>query len=157
MSPLLLIAVIFAGFWLIKVLATADREKRGKALRLLTSVVIVTVAVLLSLRLRQYWVALLSFAWLAVERRLFAAAARGLFGGGAAAGGGASPSEAAPSVSERRMSRAEALSVLGLEEGASKEAVITAYRNLMKRVHPDAGGSGYLAAKLNQAKDVLTS
>jgi hypothetical protein len=155
MSPLLLIVVIFAGFWLVKVLATADREKRGKVLRVFTSVVIVTVAVLLSLRLRQYWVALLSFAWLAVERRLFAAAARGVFGRGAPGGGAAS--EAPPWAPGRRMSRAEALSVLGLDEGASKEAIITAYRNLMKRVHPDAGGSGYLAAKLNQAKDVLTS
>jgi hypothetical protein len=154
MHPVLIVFVLAAGLWLIKVLATEDRERRGKVLRVLTSVVIVTIAVLLSLRLRQYWVALLSFVWLLVERRLFAAMASAAAG---AVGAGGSGARDAASVSGRRMSRAEALSVLGLEEGASKEAILDAYKTLMKRVHPDTGGSGYLAAKLNQAKDVLTS
>jgi hypothetical protein len=123
-------------------------------LRVFTSAVIVGVAILLSLRLRQYWVALLSFAWLALEKRVFGAVARGVFGGAPEPG---EPAAAAASVSERHMSRAEALAVLGLEEGASKEAILDAYKTLMKRVHPDKGGTGYLAAKLNQAKDVLTS
>lgn len=153
MHPLLIVFVLSAGLWLIKVLATEDRVKRGKSLRLFTSVVIVAIAVLLSLRLRQYWVALLSFAWLLIERRVFAALAAGAHG---ASPGGYGTADAPP-ASGRRMSRAEALSVLGLEEGASEEAILDAYKNLMKRVHPDKGGSGYLAAKLNQAKDVLTS
>jgi hypothetical protein len=56
------------------------------------------------------------------------------------------------------MSRAEALEVLGVEEGASREAILVAYRNLIRKVHPDSpGGSNYLASKLNQAKDVLLS
>jgi hypothetical protein len=154
MHPILIIFLLAAGLWLIKVLATSDPERRGKALRVFTSVVIVTIAILLSLRLRQYWVALLSFVWLLVERRLFAAVARGAAG---AVGSGASEARGRAPVSGRRMSRAEAFSVLGLEEGASEEAILDAYKNLMKRVHPDKGGSGYLAAKLNQAKDVLTS
>ena len=55
-----------------------------------------------------------------------------------------------------RMTRAEALEVLGLKEGASKDEVRAAYKNLIRKVHPDApGGSGYLASKLNQAKQVL--
>jgi curved DNA-binding protein CbpA len=54
------------------------------------------------------------------------------------------------------MTRAEALEVLGLKEGASKDEVRAAYKNLIRKVHPDApGGSGYLASKLNQAKQVL--
>jgi DnaJ homolog subfamily C member 19 len=54
------------------------------------------------------------------------------------------------------MSRAEALEVLGVPEGASEQQVVKAYRLLMTRVHPDSpGGSTYLASKLNQAKDVL--
>jgi hypothetical protein len=151
MHPLLIILVVVLGLGLIKVLADRDRARRGRVLRGLTAVVIVTVAVLLSLRMRQYWIALLSFAWLLVERRLFDAVAARM--GGAKAAGSGEPS-VAPG---RRMSRAEALSVLGLEEGASEEAIQAAYRELMKRVHPDRGGSDYLAAKLNQAKDVLTS
>jgi hypothetical protein len=53
------------------------------------------------------------------------------------------------------MNRAEALAVLGLSEDASREAIITAHRSLMQKLHPDRGGNDYLAAKLNQAKDSL--
>ncbi len=53
------------------------------------------------------------------------------------------------------MTREEALSVLGLAAGASPEAVREAHRRLMARVHPDHGGSTWLAAKLNQARDLL--
>jgi hypothetical protein len=55
-----------------------------------------------------------------------------------------------------RMTRAEAFEVLGLKEGATKQEVQAAYKALIRKVHPDApGGSGYLAAKLNQAKQTL--
>jgi hypothetical protein len=55
-----------------------------------------------------------------------------------------------------RMTRAEALEVLGLTEGASRDEVLAAYKALIRKVHPDTpGGSGYLASKLNQAKQTL--
>jgi hypothetical protein len=53
------------------------------------------------------------------------------------------------------MSRKEALEVLGLAEGASAADIIRAHRTLMKKFHPDHGGSTALAARVNQAKDVL--
>jgi hypothetical protein len=68
--------------------------------------------------------------------------------------------EADQSDSHRRqrggaMSRREALEVLGLAEGASAADIIRAHRTLMKKFHPDHGGSTTLAARVNQAKDVL--
>ena len=53
------------------------------------------------------------------------------------------------------MARAEALKVLGLEEDASNEAIRVAHRRLILQTHPDKGGTSYLAAKINEAKDVL--
>lgn len=53
------------------------------------------------------------------------------------------------------MSREQALEILGLQAGASEADIIQAHRQLMARVHPDKGGSNYLAAQINLAKQTL--
>jgi DnaJ domain len=53
------------------------------------------------------------------------------------------------------MTREEAYAVLGLKVGASPDDVKAAHKRLLKDFHPDKGGSDYLAAKINLAKDVL--
>ncbi len=53
------------------------------------------------------------------------------------------------------MTRREALAVLGLESDPTRQQVIDAHRRLMARIHPDKGGSTYLAQQLNEAKRVL--
>lgn len=53
------------------------------------------------------------------------------------------------------MSRQEAYQILGVEPGASQQEIYQAWRRLIKGVHPDHGGSAFLTAKINAAKDVL--
>ena len=53
------------------------------------------------------------------------------------------------------MTRSDAYAILGLEEGASREQIIAAHSRLIQRLHPDRGGSTFLAGKINQARDLL--
>ena len=53
------------------------------------------------------------------------------------------------------MTREEAHRILDLQEGATAEEIKKAHKNLVRKVHPDQGGSDYLAQQVNQARDIL--
>ena len=65
------------------------------------------------------------------------------------------PGPRRPAPGRGTMSREEAYAVLGLQPGADAEAVRAAHLRLMRKAHPDSGGSDWLASRINQARDVL--
>ena len=69
----------------------------------------------------------------------------------------ASGAHSSPRTATSTMSEREARQVLGLDEAASDEDIVATHRRLMQKMHPDRGGSDYLASKINQAKNRLLS
>ncbi len=95
-----------------------------------------------SLRLLETWLDRERPGW----RETWGAGAQG--GDAAGDGGGASPDEGP-------MTPAMAREILGVDENATEEEIRAAHRRLMKAVHPDHGGSDWLARRINEARDVL--
>lgn len=60
-----------------------------------------------------------------------------------------------PPPADTAMTRAQAYEVLGLPPGATPDEIREAHRRLMRAAHPDTGGSTWIAARLNQARDIL--
>jgi hypothetical protein len=68
---------------------------------------------------------------------------------------GAQPTARNAAQRGKTMGRAEALEILGLQEGATPDEIEAAYKALIVKNHPDQGGTDWLAARLNEARDIL--
>lgn len=78
-----------------------------------------------------------------------------LLGIGSAQARGQQQQERRRGSGSEAMSRAEAAEILGLDPEADREAILAAHRRLMQKLHPDRGGTDYLASRLNAARDRL--
>ncbi len=135
-------AVLLVLLAVLALTASESEAGRKKVEQVLTGALVVAGAVYLLARAGMPWLAvgLLFLYW--ASRRIggWSRPNRG--------GTGSAPSRAP-------MSREEAYQVLGLAPGASPDQIRAEYRRLMKKMHPDQGGTTYLAARINEAKDVL--
>ena len=152
MLPLLAgFAVLILLLLLLSGLAGADAKRLAKGIRRTGGVVLAVTAVVLAVTGRFGFAFVAgSFAWALLMGQALPWP-RGLNGpqAGSGRGSGRKP------LGRSAMSRDEALSILDLKEGASEGEIRAAHRRLILQTHPDKGGSTYLAAKINEAKDVL--
>ena len=68
---------------------------------------------------------------------------------------GQSGQQSAGRINPGKMTAEQAREILGVTASASRDEIIRAHKRMMQKVHPDRGGSDYLAAQINQAKDTL--
>lgn len=142
-----MIASLLAVGALAYALAKMKTQAAAQSLRITLGVVGVIAGALLTVR------------GLAVIGVPLAGAALGLLGvalrGGAAPGGASGDRGGSRPERTGRMSRRDAARMLGVAETADETEINAAYKALMKKVHPDAGGNDALAAQVQEARDVL--
>ena len=146
---LLALVIVFGGWWLLRKVGQSKPAEVRLMMRKLMGWAILLVGGLLLFRGNPA----VGISLAALGGGLIGESA--LFPKGFQFPGAMPPSGASRSAPTGPMTAKEALAVLGLKPGASAEEVRAAHRRLLKGYHPDKGGTDYLAAKINQAKDIL--
>ena len=146
----LAVVVLVALMWLMARWRRSAHEARRRMLRAAVLYGIAATLLILALTGKLHWLFAVVAAAMAWLNRLLAMRQAWQFFNRFRGGAGNTKSGARES-----MSVAEACEVLGVSANASKREIIEAHRKLMHKIHPDRGGSDYLAARINRAKDVL--
>ncbi|WIO73196.1 DnaJ domain-containing protein [Porticoccaceae bacterium LTM1] len=149
---LLLIALFLAWYWWFTLKKLPPAERKRFMWRSVFWGVLGIVIVLIATG-RIHWIAAVITAAIPAFKFLFNTAVRVLPFLGFLKRGQQDQTEAKSSSGE--MTEQEAWQILGLQPGADKEAIIKAHKQLIQKLHPDRGGNDYLAARINQAKDLL--
>jgi hypothetical protein len=155
-----ILAVLAIGLVLWYKISRAPSDKRKNLIFWSTVGVIIGTLVVLAATGRMHWLYAVGGAIAAFMPRMISALrylplinrVRQQFGGQQAHQSG---QRSAGRANPGKMTVDRAREVLGVKAGASKEEIIKAHRRMMQKVHPDRGGSDYLAAQINQAKDTL--
>lgn len=148
MGLIWLVALAFIGYGVWKVFLDTDVQRRKAALQKTLEYAATIALAWFAFRSGLPWLMLLILVLFALTRGGPAVARHYRQKGGAG-------HSARPRPRRSEMSRDQAFSILGLSEGASDTEINERYRQLMRKVHPDQGGSGYLATQLNEAKRTL--
>jgi hypothetical protein len=156
----ILLAVIGIGLVLWYKISRAPADKRKNLIFWSTAGVIIGTLVVLAVTGRMHWLYALGGTVAAFMPRIISALRylplisrlRRQFNGQQSQQAG---QQSAGRANPGKMTAEQARQILGVEAGASKEEIIKTHKRMMQKVHPDRGGSDYLAAQINQAKDTL--
>ena len=152
---ILVIALIASYFFYVKTKST-DPQERKKLLFKNIFYLLIIIAIALALSGRVSWIIAAGAALIPIAKFIFLFLWRSLpFIQMLMRSRRLKEGRNTSSQKNNTLTESEALEILGLEPGSSDEEIVQAHRELMQKIHPDRGGSNYMATKLNLARDLL--